>query len=118
MTPASQTVLITPINESMTGASTGLFVSPGPATAMAGSASQTNSPDAKNDSELLYKLILKKDPKNLVKTLEEVDGVYAFCLKQDNKLYLARDIIGVKPLWYHWSDHLPRFSPQNKFSGS
>lgn len=37
--------------------------------------------------------------------MEEIDGVYAFCLKQGNILHLARDIIGIKPLWYHWSDY-------------
>lgn len=54
--------------------------------------------DAKNDSEMLIKyLYLKKD---IVKALEEIDGVYSFSYIRDDKLYLARDIFGVKPLWF------------------
>lgn len=52
---------------------------------------------ASNDAELLLKLILKLGIK---KTLKEIRGVYAFAFRDEYKIYLARDIIGVKPLWY------------------
>ncbi len=32
--------------------------------------------------------------------LHELDGVYAFAYVRDNILYLARDIIGEKPIWF------------------
>jgi len=54
-----------------------------------------------NDSEVLFKLLEEKD---VMEVLELLDGVYAFAYHRDGKLYLARDIIGVKPLWYSLSD--------------
>jgi asparagine synthase (glutamine-hydrolysing) len=59
---------------------------------------------AKNDSELLFKFVLKNGVNE--KTLSELDGVYAFALVIDNKLYIARDIIGEKPVWYSHSEGL------------
>ena len=55
---------------------------------------------AKNDSDLLIKLIEKI---GLEKTLKELDGVYAFAYWVGNEIYLVRDIIGVKPLFYSLS---------------
>lgn len=55
---------------------------------------------AKNDSDMLLKLIEKKGIKNLKTILKELDGVYAFTYIEDEKVILARDILGVKPLWY------------------
>lgn len=52
---------------------------------------------ARNDSELLLKLILKI---GLDSALEKLRGVYAFVLWHKNQITLARDILGVKPLWY------------------
>lgn len=50
-----------------------------------------------NDSELLIELL---DKFEIEKVLEEIDGDYSFAYLRDNKLYLARDIFGVKPLFY------------------
>ncbi len=55
---------------------------------------------AGNDSELILKLIEKKGTRSLPKTIEELDGVFAFCYWKGNDVCIARDIIGVKPLWY------------------
>ncbi len=55
---------------------------------------------AKNDAEMLLKLLDKAGVENAVK---ELDGVYAFAYWRDEKLCLARDILGVKPLWYSHS---------------
>jgi asparagine synthase (glutamine-hydrolysing) len=56
--------------------------------------------NAKSDSELLSLLLEKKG----LDVLEELDGVYAFAYAEDGKLILARDIIGIKPLWFNHSD--------------
>jgi len=51
---------------------------------------------AENDADLLLKLL----EKNGTEALSELDGVYALCLWEDNKVLLARDILGIKPIWY------------------
>lgn len=57
--------------------------------------------DAKNDSELLIRLFNKLDIlEDPTKILNKLDGVYAFAFLKDNRIILARDIIGVKPLFY------------------
>ncbi len=55
-----------------------------------------------NDAEVLMELIEKEGPGNLKKVLDMLDGVYAFAYwhKKGEKIYLARDILGVKPLWF------------------
>jgi len=58
---------------------------------------KTHSIDAENDAVLLLKLI------NMIgvgKALVEVRGVYAFAYWKKDEVVIARDIIGVKPLWY------------------
>ena len=62
--------------------------------------------NAENDSEVIFKL-LEKEKNNLnekiVKIIDEFDGVYSFCYLLNNNLYLVRDILGIKPLWYSHS---------------
>ncbi|MFC2133896.1 diphthine--ammonia ligase, partial [Bacteroidota bacterium] len=58
--------------------------------------------NARNDSEMLFKLLKNKGVSQ--ETLNELDGVYAFAFLSDNKLWIARDIIGIKPVWYSHSD--------------
>lgn len=53
---------------------------------------------AKNDADLLFKLLNKKRCTNSI--LSQLKGVYAFAYVSQGKLFLARDLIGVKPLWY------------------
>jgi len=62
--------------------------------------------DAKNDAHLLLKLINLKGADKLKDVLEELDGVYAFCYyyPKTNRLILARDLVGEKPIWYSLSD--------------
>ncbi|NQV09157.1 diphthine--ammonia ligase [Candidatus Woesearchaeota archaeon] len=55
---------------------------------------------ARNDSEMLFRLVQKKG----IKILDELDGVYGFAFVKDNKLTIARDIIGIKPVWYSHSN--------------
>lgn len=52
---------------------------------------------ADNDAELLLKLIGKL---GFIPAIEKLRGDYAAAYFNENKLYLARDVIGVKPLWY------------------
>ncbi len=60
---------------------------------------QKHKLDARNDAELLFKLIDKKG----VSVLEEIDGVYAFAFWKNNEVICARDIFGVKPFWYSYN---------------
>ena len=55
---------------------------------------------AKNDADLLLSI---SDKFGLEK-INELDGVFAFGYYKDGKIYLARDILGVKPLWYVCND--------------
>ncbi len=52
---------------------------------------------AHNDSTLLLALL---DSLPLSTVLDELDGDYAFIYWNGNQVIAARDIIGVKPLWY------------------
>ncbi|MFA6072687.1 MAG: diphthine--ammonia ligase [Candidatus Woesearchaeota archaeon] len=58
--------------------------------------------ETKNDAETLFKILSISH--DLMETLEELDGVYAFCLwnKKTGKVFLARDIIGERPLWVYF----------------
>lgn len=72
--------------------------------------------DASNDSDMLVKLIEHKlhesqvniaDPlavmRNISDTLQMLRGVYAFVYWREGIVYIARDIIGLKPLWHSLS---------------
>ncbi|MDD4983640.1 MAG: diphthine--ammonia ligase [Candidatus ainarchaeum sp.] len=51
---------------------------------------------AKNDAELLFKLLKKKN----IDAIKELDGDYAFVYADKNIALLARDFFGLKPIWY------------------
>lgn len=57
---------------------------------------QENGWETENDAETLLKLLDEKG----VEGLEEVDGIYAFSYYQGGEIILARDILGVNPIWY------------------
>lgn len=65
---------------------------------------------ANNDAELLYKLLTQKG----IECLDELDGDYAFAWKNGNRIMLARDIIGVKPLWWYQEGDSLWFASENK----
>jgi len=50
-----------------------------------------------NDAVLLLKLINRL---GVEKALDEVRGVYAFAYWKGDEVWVARDIIGIKPLWF------------------
>ena len=56
---------------------------------------------SKNDAEMLFNLVEKN---GVEKAVEMLDGVYAFAYYNKGKVYLARDIIGIKPMWYSHKD--------------
>lgn len=67
------------------------------------SLNRTYNLNAKNDSDVLFRLFEKKGVEkieNIMQILNELDGVYAFAYMRDDKLIIARDILGVKPLWF------------------
>lgn len=51
---------------------------------------------AENDAELILELIEKKG----INAIEKFDGVFAFALWEKNKVIVARDILGEKPVWF------------------
>jgi diphthine-ammonia ligase len=67
---------------------------------------------AKNDAELILKLIDLKGIEKIKQIIEELDGVFAFAYysKKEKKLILARDIAGVKPLVYYYSKKEKQFA--------
>lgn len=58
---------------------------------------------ARSDSTLLLELLDKYGPKS---TINKIRGVYAFAYLRGNELILARDLIGIKPLFYSREDGL------------
>ncbi|MBN2881478.1 diphthine--ammonia ligase [Candidatus Woesearchaeota archaeon] len=57
-----------------------------------------------NDSESVLNELNKLSDENLLENIKELlkkfDGVYAASYIRNNKIYLFRDLIGVKPIWY------------------
>ncbi len=47
----------------------------------------------------------------------EIEGVYAFSYWINNTIYLARDIVGIKPLWYFYSDKFGFCSEKKALEG-
>jgi len=69
---------------------------------------------AKNDAELLLHFLDKYG----MDDIEKLDGVFAFAYYKDNQLFLARDLLGEKPLWFvHTADAFAFASERNFVSG-
>lgn len=65
---------------------------------------------ANNDAELL---LLFLDKFGLEK-LSELDGVYAFAYWKDNQVFVVRDILGIKPLWFSYNTDNFAFASEKK----
>lgn len=52
--------------------------------------------EAENDAELLLKMLDKKGEE----ALEDLDGIYAFAYRRNDEIIIARDLLGVNPVWY------------------
>jgi len=74
--------------------------------------SQKYNLNAKNDAELVQKLFDSVSFKSLLRTIELLDGDYALAYysKKEKKLFVARDIAGVKPLVYFFDDEKKRLA--------
>jgi len=70
---------------------------------------------AKNDAEMLLRLMCFKGIGKIKEVVDELDGVYAFCFYdvEEMKAIIARDLIGVKPIWYSFS-HFFSFASEKK----
>lgn len=68
-----------------------------------------------SDTEVILNLFLKYG----TRAFDLLDGMYAIAIydRRDNKLYLARDFFGEKPLYYHLSDSQFIFSSELKGFG-
>ena len=71
---------------------------------------KTYNLNAKNDAELLLKFLDKFNLENI----KELDGVYAFAYYKNDTLTLARDLLGIKPLWFTHSQDGFAFSSEKK----
>ncbi len=69
---------------------------------------------SKNDSQLLLYLLEKNGIDQIKETLKELDGPFAFAYWQENRLWLARDLLGIKPLWYSWNTESFYFASEKK----
>ncbi len=65
---------------------------------------------ARNDAEFLLAFLDHHD----INKLSELDGVYAWAYWRGNKLILARDILGEKPLWYSHTVDYFAFASEKK----
>ncbi|MFB6145091.1 MAG: diphthine--ammonia ligase [Candidatus Nanohaloarchaea archaeon] len=63
---------------------------------------EDNDWQTENDAQTLLKLL---DEKGL-EGLEEIDGIYVFAYLKDDELLIARDILGVNPVWYSMENGL------------
>jgi diphthine-ammonia ligase len=66
--------------------------------------------DSKNDSDFIIKAIEKKG----VKIIEEFSGPFAIAYLKQNKLYLRRDLLGIRPLWYSFTKESFAFASEKK----
>jgi asparagine synthase (glutamine-hydrolysing) len=80
-----------------------------------------NKVRTKNDAELVLKLLDKtrlSNSKKISNLIQSLDGDFAFAYysKKENKLILARDLIGVKPLVYFFDEEKKQlaFSSEKK----
>jgi asparagine synthase (glutamine-hydrolysing) len=50
------------------------------------------------------------------KTVEDIDGIYAIAIKaqEENKIYLVRDRLGIRPLYYGQNDNVLGFASERK----
>lgn len=60
-----------------------------------------------NDSNTLFNWLNSLSNEQLKKLntqIQELDGDYAFAYKREHNIYLARDYLGIKPLWYVYDE--------------
>ncbi len=68
--------------------------------------------NVKNDAELLFSL-LEKDI-DIIEIINQLEGAFAFAYLRENILYLARDFLGEKPLFYDFNKDKFAFASEKK----
>lgn len=63
-----------------------------------------------SDTEVLLQLYDKYGPE----CVDMLDGMFAFAIIHDGELFLARDPVGIKPLYYGWRDEVLFFASEIK----
>ncbi|MFA6461552.1 MAG: diphthine--ammonia ligase [Candidatus Woesearchaeota archaeon] len=66
----------------------------------------------KNDAGLLLSLLDQQGAS--FDTLNKLDGVYAFAYWIENRVFLSRDLLGVKPIWYYYTQDVFAFASEKK----
>ena len=66
----------------------------------------------RNDAEKLYNHVNEEGVSQ--ESLRRLDGVYSFAKINDEEVILARDLLGVKPLWYYYDGNRFAFSSERK----
>ncbi len=66
--------------------------------------------NAKNDAEVFFKLLERKG----THAIDEADGVFACYYQKGSVVYLARDIVGEKPLCYVYNEKVFAFASEAK----
>ncbi|MGI9545003.1 MAG: asparagine synthase (glutamine-hydrolyzing) [Cyclobacteriaceae bacterium] len=68
--------------------------------------------ESESDTEVLLKLFIRKG----ISCLEEVNGCFAFAIfdQQEDQLWLARDRMGIKPLYYYFDEDKFIFASEMK----
>ncbi len=67
-----------------------------------------------NDAEVLLAYLDSLAFEDISSRLKELDGVFAFAYLRAGRVFLARDIIGVKPLFYFYDDSGFAFASEKK----
>ncbi|MHA2496223.1 MAG: asparagine synthase-related protein, partial [Candidatus Hodarchaeales archaeon] len=72
------------------------------------------SEQPKNDAELLLLLLDQTEEQDLGDMLSRLRGDYAFAYWRDDDVWIARDLVGVKPVWYAVQNHELAFASERK----
>lgn len=75
---------------------------------------EKNGLKPRNDAELLFQLLEQKPVAQFAEVLKELDGDFAFAYWRGNELLLARDPIGIKPLWFSFENKRFGFASEAK----
>lgn len=67
-----------------------------------------------SDTEALAREILKDGAEGFIKAAPLINGEYAFALYSNNEVLLARDPVGIKPLYYGNKDNCLAFASEKK----
>ncbi len=68
----------------------------------------------RNDAELLHLVLNQASETNLEAKLQQLQGDYAFTYWHDDTIWIARDLVGVKPIWYAFENEQFAFASERK----